>query len=75
MPNNRPLDKREPEVKQTIARIEAMGLQCTRTTRTGEYRIEYRVGNAAICHYASTSSEALAIAERIRRKRRDGDPD
>lgn len=56
------LDLREPEVRRTIETIRAMGLDCSRTNRGGEYRIEKRIGDLAIVKYAKTSTEAIAVA-------------
>lgn len=61
------LDRRDHTVKQTLAAIHALSdkLEADRTVRTGEYRICYRVGSTAICRYATTSTEAIAVAKRL----------
>lgn len=64
-PMRRSLDLRMTEVKRTIETIRALGLDCTRTNRTGEYRIEKRLGDVAIVRYAATELEAIAVAKRM----------
>jgi hypothetical protein len=61
------LDRRDVEVRQTIAAIHAMhsALDCDRTPRTAEYRICFRMGGTAICQYAQTASQAIAIAKQL----------
>lgn len=57
-------DKRQPNVLRTITAIRAMGLDCDRTTRSGEYRIAHRDkhGNVIAVKYAITDHGAIALA-------------
>lgn len=63
--NYQSLDLREHEVRATINTIKAMGLDCTRTNRTGEYRIEKRARGCVTLRYAKTPTQAIATAKRL----------
>lgn len=59
------LDRREDYVRRTIMAIKAMGLECDRTNRTGEFRITKRNGLSASFYYASSPESAIALANRL----------
>jgi hypothetical protein len=59
------LDRRLDFVKHTIAAIHAIGVECDRTTRSGEFRLSVKTPYGTVVKYAKSITEAEAIAKQL----------